>query len=561
MPQHSGKKCPPGHKLVNGKCVKMRDRNGMRRLDPSPAFGLFLPGAFAVAKARRAVVKGLAGRTPGLVGQPFYLLAKEKEQFLALGVAMLTQMAGGDGRVSMSKTFRAKINLLGGWRGGDLVPKSMIRFAEKKAAPKPTTPKDEPGTVSEKIMSEHVGSPLSNGGMHDHILVRSEGRTWNDGRHFHTLIVEGVGKLVSDIDGEHLHSLGEGDRTGEEDSAHTHVFGMPDGTYVKTEPGGSHGHDVGVHRTAHDGAHSHEVKIEGKRLMTLSVNEEAMEAGPGPFDGPEAGRGMGGPEPMELGFDAMMAILEKDFKGTWDKAGPTEFKSPEEIKAWAEKQTAAQSIVLSKDVFKTREAASKWVADHGFHAVKVDETTNTFRFRQFDPGKCKKNTFRNKRLTRGVSAVICVSSGAKAPEGLRRDTPAGNDAAKRLEKKVLEQSKAVVHSRPSGFSYELKGSILFAFDQPAKGAREGSAMILMERQRLGEDAMKQAPKGAMDASEIIKLDPAAGRPQELAMENMGSRIFVLSRVKGSTRLAEVDVLLAVIDPTKSAPGGCGCGGK
>jgi len=71
------------------------------------------------------------------------------------------------------------------------------------------------------------------------------------------------------------------------------------------------------------------------------------------------------------------------------------------------KQTKIQSLVLSKEKFKTLASARKWVLDHEFKADKVDETEQSWRFRQFPPEQCIDGSFRTIPLEDGVSAVIC----------------------------------------------------------------------------------------------------------------------------------------------------------
>ena len=75
----------------------------------------------------------------------------------------------------------------------------------------------------------------------------------------------------------------------------------------------------------------------------------------------------------------------------------------------AEKQdaTAIQTLILSKDRFDTLESARTWVDDHDFNSDKVDETEESFRFRQFAPGECQEESFRTIEITEGVNAVIC----------------------------------------------------------------------------------------------------------------------------------------------------------
>ncbi|MFQ5871530.1 MAG: hypothetical protein ACE5IB_05180 [Candidatus Geothermarchaeales archaeon] len=65
-----------------------------------------------------------------------------------------------------------------------------------------------------------------------------------------------------------------------------------------------------------------------------------------------------------------------------------------------------QSLIFSKDHF-TRDEALAWAKEHDFKAGKVHETENSYRLRQFDPGACE--SFRSKKLTTGVTAVICLT--------------------------------------------------------------------------------------------------------------------------------------------------------
>lgn len=62
-----------------------------------------------------------------------------------------------------------------------------------------------------------------------------------------------------------------------------------------------------------------------------------------------------------------------------------------------------QSLIFEKDVFSRAEAV-KWAKDHDFSASGVDETENSYRMRQEDPGQFK--TMRTIKLTDGVKAVV-----------------------------------------------------------------------------------------------------------------------------------------------------------
>lgn len=97
----------------------------------------------------------------------------------------------------------------------------------------------------------------------------------------------------------------------------------------------------------------------------------------------------------------------------FDREAP-EFRSyePEEIlfigEGGAPKQaTEVQTVIMAKSMFPTMSEAKKWCADHDFRTDKVDETEDSFRFRQFDPGRCQEGSFRTIEIMKGVKAVIC----------------------------------------------------------------------------------------------------------------------------------------------------------
>jgi len=69
--------------------------------------------------------------------------------------------------------------------------------------------------------------------------------------------------------------------------------------------------------------------------------------------------------------------------------------------------TEVQTVILSKERFETLEEAKNWITEHDFTDEKVDETENSWRFRQFPPTKCQEGTFRTIDITDGVNAVIC----------------------------------------------------------------------------------------------------------------------------------------------------------
>ena len=79
-----------------------------------------------------------------------------------------------------------------------------------------------------------------------------------------------------------------------------------------------------------------------------------------------------------------------------------------------------QTIICSKDRFKTVGAAIRWVREHGFKVPSggvnkgkvpvakpgIDETSTSWRFRQRPPSDFQAGSMRTIRLTEGVSAVV-----------------------------------------------------------------------------------------------------------------------------------------------------------
>lgn len=65
-----------------------------------------------------------------------------------------------------------------------------------------------------------------------------------------------------------------------------------------------------------------------------------------------------------------------------------------------------QSLIFSKSDF-TKDQAVKWAKDHDFRSDKVDETENSYRLRQFEPGECTPNTERTVPITTGLTSVMC----------------------------------------------------------------------------------------------------------------------------------------------------------
>lgn len=94
-----------------------------------------------------------------------------------------------------------------------------------------------------------------------------------------------------------------------------------------------------------------------------------------------------------------------------------------------------QTLIFDKAVFTLQEAHT-WCEDHGFRHDKVDETENSYRFRQFDPEMCQVDSFRTFEITEGVQAVGCKK--AEQSEG---------GAAEARASDVQVNNKGVAHAR------------------------------------------------------------------------------------------------------------------
>jgi len=68
--------------------------------------------------------------------------------------------------------------------------------------------------------------------------------------------------------------------------------------------------------------------------------------------------------------------------------------------------TKIQTLILSKDKFKSTEAAKKWIEENDFVFHKVDETEDSYRFRQVEPSEFIDSSFRTINIANGVKAVI-----------------------------------------------------------------------------------------------------------------------------------------------------------
>ena len=161
--------------------------------------------------------------------------------------------------------------------------------------------------------------------------------------------------------------------------------------------------------------------------------------------------------PVPANPNALALAVSKGFK---DEEIKELFEEKEEEKADTPAGFKIQTLILSKDKFETLEEAKKWIIDNGFKVGKdtkpdIDETENSWRFRQFDPAKCQDETVRTINITSGVTAVICRSGKCeiisyllervteKQTEPQERKEPADREADKKVDKKSGEATVEV----------------------------------------------------------------------------------------------------------------------
>ncbi len=71
----------------------------------------------------------------------------------------------------------------------------------------------------------------------------------------------------------------------------------------------------------------------------------------------------------------------------------------------AENPVEIQTLIFNKENF-TRAQAEAWAVDHDFRVDKVDETENSFRLRQREPGDFQEGSFTTIEIDTGIQAVI-----------------------------------------------------------------------------------------------------------------------------------------------------------
>lgn len=119
------------------------------------------------------------------------------------------------------------------------------------------------------------------------------------------------------------------------------------------------------------------------------------------------------------------------------------------VEWFVQKATTLQTLVLSKEEFKTLEEAVAWVKDHNFkveyEGKAPDETSTSYRFRQVDPKAFEEGSFRTIDVRPGVKAVIGVlkqkDAAAKADDS---DEPADSSEVRLLPVEKADEERQIV---------------------------------------------------------------------------------------------------------------------
>jgi ATP-dependent protease ClpP protease subunit len=83
------------------------------------------------------------------------------------------------------------------------------------------------------------------------------------------------------------------------------------------------------------------------------------------------------------------------------------------MKPEAKKPTTVQTLIFDKEVFKSADSVKPWCKKHDFK-TGIDETDDSYRVRQRDPGDFDKGSFRTITFTKGVKAVVGHLKSAKS---------------------------------------------------------------------------------------------------------------------------------------------------
>ena len=113
-----------------------------------------------------------------------------------------------------------------------------------------------------------------------------------------------------------------------------------------------------------------------------------------------------------------------------------------------------------------------------------------------------------------------------------------------LTKDVISESRIKIIRRKIKTAFVVQDGLMFTMKNPFDG-KPGRARIFVEKQRAPGRAMELAPRGAID---VAVVDEKEGKPDKIAEEFMGRRVFVLQEAATGNKFLGVEILLAIMDP-------------
>lgn len=140
----------------------------------------------------------------------------------------------------------------------------------------------------------------------------------------------------------------------------------------------------------------------------------------------------------DKGQQVMEACLAGTFKIADFEAGKYKRDASKQ-----EEGTVIQSLILSKETFPTESEARAWVEENEFDASKVDETENSFRFRQRPPEDFKEDAFGDGETFRTIELV----EGVQATVGMLKEGKAcfARGTARKIEKRITSPFVKIDH--------------------------------------------------------------------------------------------------------------------
>lgn len=315
-----------------------------------------------------------------------------------------------------------------------------IAEAQKSSHKEEDKKKKEKKTPVYGSVEKGLKTGVAESGTHPHALVRNELRTLVDARHRHMFVVRDIRgeliQLITELDGEHWHTLDEAKsiRTGAAVSTHQHVVRIPreiqldngeilhPGTAFITKRDGAHEHGADMLETTNfDGAHPHGLELPGEIVIqSINISEFWDIFGPfemsditpifstdqiqdrlsSPRDIPIVKSYSGFLEGQESHSDSnriLAALWGQDLKSTEETSEEMVFKQEE-----------VQEVVLSKRKFENLEQAENKLDDLEYKRVRIEDHGTVFRAEIKRPSQFKRESLRELRLENGVTVVIGI---------------------------------------------------------------------------------------------------------------------------------------------------------